>query len=131
MKLTEAEKRVDEVIAQQRAKGREHYGKGLEHADGHDWNAEALQEVVDAVQYLSAENVRLREMLKKAEAWAMWQMPWLNHHPNSPHGSDLCACDDGDGYVPEEKPEHHMEQCKRFRAIVYGIRDALNPKGAP
>ncbi len=61
--LTLSELLVDSVISVQRAKGREKYGKGLDHADGHDWTQEALQELADAVQYLAAENLAVKERL--------------------------------------------------------------------
>lgn len=65
--LTPAEQHVDHVLAtlrKQRAKGRAKYGKGLDHRDAYDWRSEALQELADAVQYLCAENLRLRDLLR-------------------------------------------------------------------
>ena len=61
LKLTEAEKALDEIIKQQRLKGREHYGKGLDWEEGlredgpYDWRQMALEEAVDLSQYLVAE----------------------------------------------------------------------------
>jgi len=61
IKLTEAEKKFDEIVAEQRRKGRDHYGKGLTWEDGlppggaYDWRQMALEEAVDLVQYLVAE----------------------------------------------------------------------------
>lgn len=61
--LTPAEQLVDEVLAKQRSKVRAKYGKGLDAHDGRDWPMEALQETIDGMQYLAAENVRLRALL--------------------------------------------------------------------
>lgn len=61
--MTPDEKLVDEVLAAQRAKGRAKYGKGLDHTEPRDWNRMALEELADAVQYVVAENARLRESL--------------------------------------------------------------------
>jgi hypothetical protein len=47
---TPAERRADEVLAEQRAKGRAKYGKGLDHAEARDWNRMALEEMTDAFQ---------------------------------------------------------------------------------
>ena len=58
---TPAEAHFDAVLAEQRAKGRAKYGKGLDHTEGRDWNRMALEEAVDLAQYLAAENLRLRE----------------------------------------------------------------------
>lgn len=62
--LTLPERRADEVleiIREQRRKGRATYGKGLDHRDAYDWQRMAIEELVDAVQYLAAENLRLRD----------------------------------------------------------------------
>lgn len=58
--LTPAEEFVDRVLAEQRAKGRATYGKGLDHRDPLDWRMEALRELADATQYLAAEVLRLQ-----------------------------------------------------------------------
>ena len=58
---TEAELHFDGLIAQRRRKGRETYGRGLEHTDNYDWNQMALEEALDLAQYLAAENLRLRQ----------------------------------------------------------------------
>ncbi len=61
---TPAEAHFDSLIAERRAVGRKTYGHGIDHLDGHDWQAEALAEALDCCQYLAAENLRLREELK-------------------------------------------------------------------
>jgi hypothetical protein len=58
---TDAELHFDGLIAQRRRKGRETYGKGLDHTDAYDWNQMALEEALDLAQYLAAENLRLRQ----------------------------------------------------------------------
>jgi hypothetical protein len=58
---TDAELHFDGLIAQRRRKGRETYGKGLNHTDAYDWNQMALEEALDLAQYLAAENLRLRQ----------------------------------------------------------------------
>lgn len=58
---TDAELHFDGLIAQRRRKGRETYGRGLEHRDDYDWNQMALEEALDLAQYLAAENLRLRQ----------------------------------------------------------------------
>lgn len=68
--LTEAERILDEVIAEQRKKGRSHYGKGLSWEDGlttYDWQRMALEEAVDLSQYLVAENLRLQYRAEQLE----------------------------------------------------------------
>lgn len=61
MTRTDAELHFDGLIAQRRRKGRETYGKGLDHTDAYDWNQMALEEALDLAQYLAAENLRLRQ----------------------------------------------------------------------
>lgn len=61
MTRTDAELHFDGLIAQRRRKGRETYGKGLNHTDAYDWNQMALEEALDLAQYLAAENLRLRQ----------------------------------------------------------------------
>lgn len=61
MTRTNAEMHFDGLIAQRRRKGRETYGRGLEHTDAYDWNQMALEEALDLAQYLAAENLRLRQ----------------------------------------------------------------------
>jgi hypothetical protein len=61
--MTEAEKHFDALIAQRRAKGRETYGKGLDHTADYNWQQMALEEALDLAQYLAAENLLLRERL--------------------------------------------------------------------
>lgn len=60
---TRAEQHFDLLIEERRLKGRQTYGKGLDHNDDYDWNQMALEEALDMVQYLAAENLRLRERL--------------------------------------------------------------------
>jgi hypothetical protein len=73
---TDAELHFDGLIAQRRRKGRETYGRGLEHTDKYDWNQMALEEALDLAQYLAAENLRLRQrvtqtrdMIARVVAW--------------------------------------------------------------
>ena len=61
--MTAAEQHFDALIAQRRAKGRETYGKGLDHTDDYNWQQMALEEALDLAQYLAAENLRLREKI--------------------------------------------------------------------
>lgn len=88
--LTPAERLVDQVLAEQRAKGRATYGKGLDHTEPRDWNRMAIEELVDAVQYLAAENARLHASDLRARSWiseiAMWfdSMP-----PDDAWGDDI------------------------------------------
>jgi nucleotide-binding universal stress UspA family protein len=62
---TEAELHFDTLIAQRRRRGRETYGRGLTHTDDYDWNQMALEEALDLAQYLSAENLILRQRAKQ------------------------------------------------------------------
>jgi hypothetical protein len=65
LELTEAEKAFDAFVAGRRKQGRVTYGQGLEHTDARwDWSRMALEEMVDACQYLVAENLRLRDALE-------------------------------------------------------------------
>ena len=64
-KPTPAEAHFDGLIAERRKKGRETYGQGLEHNDAYDWQRMALEEALDLSQYLAADNLRLREALRK------------------------------------------------------------------
>ena len=73
---TDAELHFDGLIAQRRRKGRDTYGKGLDHTDAYDWNQMALEEALDLAQYLAAENLRLRQratqvrdMVARVIAW--------------------------------------------------------------
>lgn len=68
MKLTRAEKLVDRVLREQRSRGRAEYGQGLEHdLRGYDWRMEAVSELVDAVQYLAAEVLKLEDRIRELE----------------------------------------------------------------
>lgn len=62
---TEAERRFDALVAERRAAGRRTYGQGLEHRDGYHWPTMALEEALDLGQYLAADNLRLREALRR------------------------------------------------------------------
>jgi len=66
MNKTAAEQHFDMLLSQRRAIGRNTYGKGLDHTEDRDWNQMALEEALDLAQYLSAENLRLREQLWRA-----------------------------------------------------------------
>lgn len=63
MTKTPAELHFDRLIEERRKVGRNTYGKGLDHAEDRDWQQMALEEALDLAQYLSAENLRLREQL--------------------------------------------------------------------
>lgn len=64
--LTPAERVVDQVLAEQRAKGRAKYGKGLDYTEARDWSRMALEEAIDGMQYLAAEVRRLQRELRNA-----------------------------------------------------------------
>lgn len=63
---TLAERRFDELVSARRKKGRETYGKGLEHDDRYDWKMMALEEALDMGQYLMAHIVRLEQEIAEA-----------------------------------------------------------------
>lgn len=63
---TLAEQHFDRLLEDRRRIGRKTYGKGLEHTVDLDLNQMAMEEALDLAQYLSAENLRLRELLWKA-----------------------------------------------------------------
>jgi len=56
---TIAERRFDELVTERRAKGRQTYGRGLDHDDVFCWKLMALEEALDMGQYLMAHIVRL------------------------------------------------------------------------
>lgn len=59
---TECKRYFDELIATRRAAGRKTYGQGLEHTDPKwHWPTMATEEAMDLAQYLTAENLRLKE----------------------------------------------------------------------
>lgn len=66
MTKTLAEQHFDRLIVERRSMGRNTYGKGLDHTEDRDWQQMALEEALDLAQYLSAENLRLREQLWRA-----------------------------------------------------------------
>jgi len=56
-------------LDQQEKKGIETYGQTLEQCpdDAYNWQNMALEELVDAVQYLTKENLRLQKRVKELE----------------------------------------------------------------
>ena len=82
--ITKAEQHFDSLIAQRRAKGRETYGKGLDHDDEYDWNQMALEEALDLAQYLAAENLRLTHTLTKMRSMIARVIAWPDDV--MPHG---------------------------------------------
>lgn len=67
VELTETERRFDELVAARRAKGRETYGKGLDHRAHYDWMMMALEEALDLSQYLMARVVELEHAIEGVE----------------------------------------------------------------
>ncbi len=63
---TLAEQHFDRMLEERRKTGRNTYGKGLDHNEDRDWMQMAMEEALDLAQYLSAENLRLREQLWRA-----------------------------------------------------------------
>lgn len=62
---TQAEAHFDALVSARRQLGRKTYGQGLDHNDRYNWNVMALEEALDMCQYLSAQNLRLLEALRK------------------------------------------------------------------
>lgn len=62
---TDAERRFDELVTERRTAGRRTYGQGLEHRDAYHWPTMALEEALDLGQYLAADNLRLRDALRR------------------------------------------------------------------
>lgn len=62
---TQAEAHFDYLIRARRELGRKTYGQGLDHTDKYNWNVMALEEALDMCQYLSAQNLRLLQTLRK------------------------------------------------------------------
>ena len=60
---------INDILDQQEKKGIETYGQTLEQCDddAYSWNVMALEELVDAVQYLTKENLRLQKRVKELE----------------------------------------------------------------
>ena len=56
---------IDRVLDRQNQKGMSTYGRTLDDCPpgDYDWNEMALEELIDALQYLSKENVILRKKL--------------------------------------------------------------------
>ena len=50
-----------EYLEQRRERGRKKYGKGLDHNDNYDWLEMAIEEQLDALQYLLAEKLKRGE----------------------------------------------------------------------
>lgn len=73
IELTQAEEMFDDVVKQQRLKGRKTYGSGLDWKGGdgpgapYDWRQMALEEAVDLSQYLCAEIFRQRMQIQRLE----------------------------------------------------------------
>ena len=55
------EARILELLKERRAKGRKTYSKGLDYTDDYDWLEMAIEETVDALQYLLAEKLKRGE----------------------------------------------------------------------
>lgn len=51
--------RIENQLVRQCSKGEEKYGETIDEASGYDWNQMAMEELVDCVQYLMKENLRL------------------------------------------------------------------------
>ncbi len=64
---TIAERRFDELVAARRKKGRETYGRGLDHDDNFCWKMMALEEALDMGQYLMAHIVRLEQEIAEGK----------------------------------------------------------------
>jgi len=60
---------INDILDQQEKKGIETYGQTLEQCpdDAYNWQNMALEELVDAVQYLTKENLRLQKRVKELE----------------------------------------------------------------
>ena len=58
---------IDRVLDKQNAKGMATYGQTLDDCpdESYDWNVMAIEELVDAIQYLAKENKRLNKELKR------------------------------------------------------------------
>lgn len=74
IELTQAEELFDDVVKQQRRKGRKTYGGGLDWKAGdgvdatYDWRQMALEEAVDLAQYLCAEICKYRHAVSRMTA---------------------------------------------------------------
>lgn len=56
--LTDVEKETIKIIQQRNLKGRETYGKGLDHNDNYNWIDMAIEEAADLLKYLVAEKLK-------------------------------------------------------------------------
>jgi nucleotide-binding universal stress UspA family protein len=101
---TDAELHFDGLIAQRRRKGRETYGRGLEHTDNYDWNQMALEEALDLAQYLAAENLRLRQRAMQVRDMVARVIAWPD---------DLMP----QGVIEEEMRRHRNAMAERVRQM--------------
>jgi hypothetical protein len=101
---TDAELHFDGLIAQRRRKGRETYGRGLEHTDAYDWNQMALEEALDLAQYLAAENLRLRQRATQVRDMVARVIAWPD---------DLMP----QGVIEEEMRRHRNAMAERVRQM--------------
>ena len=58
---------IDRVLDKQNEKGMATYGQTLDDCpdEKYDWNVMAIEELVDAIQYLAKENLRLERKIKQ------------------------------------------------------------------
>jgi hypothetical protein len=101
---TDAELHFDGLIAQRRRKGRETYGRGLEHTDNYDWNQMALEEALDLAQYLAAENLRLRQRAMQVRNMVARVIAWPD---------DVLP----QGVIEEEMRRHRNAMAERVRQM--------------
>lgn len=101
---TDAELHFDGLIAQRRRKGRETYGRGLEHTDAYDWNQMALEEALDLAQYLAAENLRLRQRAMQVRDMVARVIAWPD---------DVLP----QGVIEEEMRRHRNAMAERVRQM--------------
>ena len=57
---------IDRVLDKQNAKGMATYGQTLDECpdEAYDWNVMAIEELVDGMQYLAKENLKLNKQLR-------------------------------------------------------------------
>ena len=58
---------IDRVLDKQNAKGMATYGQTLDDCpdESYDWNVMAIEELVDGMQYLAKENLRLKKQIEQ------------------------------------------------------------------
>ena len=58
---------IDSVLDKQNAKGMATYGQTLDDCpdEAYDWKMMAIEELVDGIQYLAKENIRLNKELER------------------------------------------------------------------